>query len=153
MRINLLYSKASVMRSGYLHPERKYDFVLSGEVEVWLLTPKGTDKRVYQPHETYEIPGYTPHILHFLKDTVLAEWWEQPGEVSNFYYHPYRNIVDVHNSNLSQSTGQHQLLVPINDFDRQQQQAPIGGIMGRLLWLTTGVAIGVVIGTVLAKPK
>jgi hypothetical protein len=80
MRINLLYSKASVMRSGYLHPEPKYDFVLSGQVEVWLLTPKGTDKRIYQPHETYEIPGYTPHILHFLKDTVLAEWWEQPGE-------------------------------------------------------------------------
>jgi hypothetical protein len=54
---------------------------------------------------------------------------------------------------LSKSTGQHQLLVPINDFDRQQQQAPIGGMMGRLLWLTTGVAIGVVIGTALAKPR
>jgi hypothetical protein len=45
-RINLLFSKTGVMRSGYLHPETKYDFVVSGEVEVWILTNHGTDKKV-----------------------------------------------------------------------------------------------------------
>ena len=45
-RINLLFSKTGVMRSGYLHPETKYGFVVSGEVEVWILTNKGTDKKV-----------------------------------------------------------------------------------------------------------
>jgi hypothetical protein len=34
------------MRSGYLHPEPKYGFVVSGEVEVWVLTNQGTDKKV-----------------------------------------------------------------------------------------------------------
>lgn len=45
-RINLLYSVSGVMRSGYLHPETKYGFVVSGEVEVWVLTNQGTDKKV-----------------------------------------------------------------------------------------------------------
>ena len=45
-RINLLSSKTGVMRSGYLHPEPKYGFVVCGEVEVWVLTNTGTKKKV-----------------------------------------------------------------------------------------------------------
>jgi hypothetical protein len=138
------------MRSGYCHPETKYDFVISGQVEVWLLTPQGTDKTIYPPGESFEIPPYTPHILHFLSHTVLAEWWEQPGESRCWLYHPYRNIVDVQNSLLSTSTGQHQLLVPQNDFDRQQD--PATG-MKSLFLVSTGIVIGVMIGSILPRPS
>ena len=34
-RINLLFSKKGVMRSGYLHPHVMQDVVIRGQVEVW----------------------------------------------------------------------------------------------------------------------
>lgn len=34
-RINLLFSKQGVMRSGYLHPHIMQDVVIKGQVEVW----------------------------------------------------------------------------------------------------------------------
>ena len=34
-RINLLFSKKGVMRSGYLHPHTMHDVVITGQVEVW----------------------------------------------------------------------------------------------------------------------
>jgi len=34
-RINLLFSKKGVMRSGYLHPHAMHDVVIAGQVEVW----------------------------------------------------------------------------------------------------------------------
>ena len=153
-RINLLSSKASVMRSGYLHPETKYDFVISGMVEVWVLTNDGTDKKVYHPHEYFEIPSYTPHALHFLEDSVIAEWWNQPNESRCWYYHPYRNIVDVQNSSLSTSTGRHSILVPQHDYDQWQKEHQNGETgWGSILWMTTGIAIGVILGSSLARSK
>lgn len=142
------------MRSGYLHPEPKYDFVLSGVVEVWVLTPTGTDKKIYHRHETFEIPKYTPHLLHFLEDSVIAEWWDQPNESRCWYYHPYRNIVDVQNSLVSTSTGRHSVLVPQNDYEQWLQQQDAGfGWAGGLLILSTGVAIGAFLGAAFAKAK
>lgn len=139
------------MRSGYLHPEVKHDFVISGVVEVWVLTPSGTDKKVYKRFDTFEIPEYTPHVMHFLEDSVIAEWWDHPTESRCWYYHPYRNIVDVQNSLVSTSTGRHSILVPQNDFDHQfLQNATTEFGWGSLIWLTTGAAIGVVLGVTLA---
>jgi len=37
-RINLLFSKKGVMRSGYLHPHAMHDVVVSGQVEVWCVS-------------------------------------------------------------------------------------------------------------------
>ena len=153
IRINLLSSKASVMRSGYLHPEPKFDFVISGVVEVWTLTPNGTDKKIYHKHETFEIPSYTPHVLHFLDDSVIAEWWDQPNESRCWYYHPYRNIVDVQNSLVSTSTGKHSVLVPQNDYEQWVEQKEGGVGWGSLLLLTAGMAIGAFLGASLARPK
>jgi len=142
-RVNLLYSKGNVMRSGYLHPIPKRDFVLRGKVEVWTLTQTETLKTVYEGNATFQIDAYTPHILHFLEDTVLIEWWWWPedeekdkkkgeqeggsalststtvapsakkdtttgGDLQCWYYHPYRRIVDVHNSLVAPSTGHFQ---------------------------------------------
>ena len=148
-RINLLYSKQATMRSGYLHPETKYDFVISGEVEVWILTPQGTDKKIYKPCESFRIPPYTPHVLHFLSDSVLAEWWYQKGESRCWFYHPYRRIVDVQNSLVSMSTGQHQLLVPQNEYDQQQllPKSSLFPSIGGLLCLGTGLALGFLAGS------
>lgn len=77
IRVNLLYSRADIMRSGYLHPLPKRDVVLSGRVEVWTLTADATVKRTYEAGESFEIEAYVPHILFSLDDSVVAEWWEE----------------------------------------------------------------------------
>jgi hypothetical protein len=73
-RINLLSSKTGVMRSGYLHPEPKYGFVVCGEVEVWVLTNTGTEKKVHI---------CTCHDFHQL---ILS----MSTYPSAFYVHPFR---------------------------------------------------------------
>eukprot|EP00591_Stephanopyxis_turris_P009480 CAMPEP_0195522002 /NCGR_PEP_ID=MMETSP0794_2-20130614/19861_1 /TAXON_ID=515487 /ORGANISM="Stephanopyxis turris, Strain CCMP 815" /LENGTH=185 /DNA_ID=CAMNT_0040651673 /DNA_START=15 /DNA_END=569 /DNA_ORIENTATION=- len=114
-RINLLYSKPNVMRSGYLHPNKTHDFVISGKVEVWLLTTACTEKKVYRKGESFTVEPYVPHILHFLEDTILCEWWGE-GEFRCWYYHPYRRIIDINNSKLAPSVGQFQRLVSTHDL-------------------------------------
>lgn len=101
--------------------------------------------QVYKKQQSFVISPYTPHILHFLHDAVLAEWWDQAGDTQCWYYHPYRRIVDIQNSLLSTSTGQHHFLVPQTDFERQQQEKT-GASSSGLLWMTTGLAIGMVLG-------
>jgi hypothetical protein len=152
-RINLLFSKTGVMRSGYLHSDTKYSLVVSGEVEVWLLTNHGTNKVVHSATSdpSFVIPPYTPHILHALSDSVVAEWWDQAGDTQCWFYHPYRRIVDVQNSLLSTSMGQHHFLVPQLDYDRKQQEA--NGASRSLLWLGTGLAVGIVVGSFLGRPR
>lgn len=184
------------MRSGYVHPNAKYDMVISGTVEVWTLTPSGTNKQIYNALESFTIPPYTPHILHSLSESVLAEWWDPPssmsspqdhqdekkdelndndcnrtsissssdttvvtattgnvditrtgtgGETKCWYYHPYRNIVDVQNAMLSKSAGQHHHLVPQNDFEKQFHQSLTMPYVKNFIWLSTGILIGFVL--------
>jgi len=40
-RVNLLFSKKGVMRSGYLHPHAMHDVVIAGKVEVWCVLLEG----------------------------------------------------------------------------------------------------------------
>jgi hypothetical protein len=87
-RVNMLSSKKDVMRGGYLLATTSYVYVLSGTVEVWSLNDSGTAKAIYERHEFFSIPAWTPFILHFLQDTQSVEYWE--GEFRCFYYHPYR---------------------------------------------------------------
>jgi hypothetical protein len=87
-RLNLLFSKKNVMRSGYIHPTRSCGYVVSGKVQIWTLSEHGTDKTVYEADQPYFTPPYTPHILHFLEDSVILEYWD--GDFSCYYYHPYR---------------------------------------------------------------
>lgn len=152
-RINLLQSKAGVMRSGYLHKQAKYDHILSGQVEVWVLTDLGTDKRIYKAHESYMIPAYTPHILYFLEDSILTEMWDQAEETKSWIYHPYRRIVDVQNSLQNTSTGQHHLLVPQLHIDELENQAPAVPKLRSLLWMSTGIVVGAVVSKLLTKKR
>ena len=139
------------MRSGLLHGETKYDHLLSGQVEVWVLTDQGTDKRIYNPHESFIIPAYTPHILYFLEDSILSEMWEQTEDTKCWIYHPYRRIVDVQNSLQNTSTGQHHFLVPQLDVDRLENQAPAVPTLRSIVWLSTGIVLGVIAGKLFTK--
>jgi hypothetical protein len=76
------------MRGGYLLATTSYMYILHGTVEVWSLHDSGTAKTIYEAHEYFAIPAWTPFILHFLQDTQSVEYWE--GEFRCFYYHPYR---------------------------------------------------------------
>lgn len=158
-RINLLYSVKGVMRSGYLHPHVMHDTVISGSVEVWTLAPTGTVKTVYEQYQHFEIAPYVPHILYFLQDTVIAEWWHAP-DFQCWYYHPYRKIIDIQNSLVAKdhhahagisATGRHQRLVPqdeasLNASSQQHILSLLGSWGAALLALTAASGVGLVVG-------
>jgi len=135
------------MRSGYLHNHKTFSFVISGKVELWLLKMEGTKKAVYGPNEFFQVDSFYPHILHFLEDTIIAEYWE--GKFQCWYYHPYRRLVQLQNElvaninkdDVSSSIGQFQRLVPADLGE--------GGTttVGALLWLTSGMILGAVAAT------
>ena len=92
-RLNVLHTKSGVMRSGDLHRVVQNDFVFSGEVEVWCLNQDGrSTMQVYKDNQYLAIPAYTPHVFHYKKDTVMAEWWD--GPFHSWFYEPYRKIVE-----------------------------------------------------------
>lgn len=170
-RLNLLYSKQGVMRSGYLHPHPLHTIVICGEVEVWTLDEGGTIKTTYSQYEHFTIPPYVPHILYFPKsnDTILAEWWSPPtAEFQCYYYHPYRKTIDIQNSlrmkeveeignhnnieplsiNSGTTTGRHQLLIPQDDVPLHQQW-PTSSLFrwgSWLLSLSLATGVGIAIG-------
>jgi hypothetical protein len=172
-RLNLLYSKQGVMRSGYLHPHPLHSIVISGEVEVWTLEESGTMKTTYSQYDHFTIPPYVPHILYFPKsnETILAEWWSPPtAEFQCYYYHPYRKTIDIQNSlrmkemeksssssndrNIADSlsshsgttTGRHQRLIPQDEVPFQS--GPTSSLWRWSSWLltisfTTGLGIAI----------
>ena len=67
-RINILFTKAGVMRSGDIHKNIQHDFVFEGRVEVWFLEKNGsTTKLIYGAYEYIRVPPLTPHVFHFLR--------------------------------------------------------------------------------------
>lgn len=151
-RINMSHSEPGIMRSGHMYPVRTYVFVVSGTVEVWILQKTGTKKVVYSADDSFEIPPYTPHILNFLSRCVLNEWWEQHKDPQCWIFQPYRNIVDVQNAMVSNSTcGNHQLLIPQNDYEREQILLMTSSSSSVSSFLTASwyVSIGITIGTLL----
>jgi hypothetical protein len=148
LRVNLLHSKADIMRSGYLHPLPKRDVVLSGKVELWTLTPEATAKKTYSAGDSFEIEAYVPHILYSLEDSVVAEWWEEEhsGDLKCWYYHPYRRIVDVQNGLIAPSLGRFQRLVPQDEYVSSAAAAAVAGIDRALGWWSLGFAFGCITG-------
>lgn len=167
-RLNLLYSKQGVMRSGYLHPHALHSIVISGQVEVWTLTNTGTNKTLYQQYDHFTIPPYVPHILYFpsADDTILAEWWSPPhAEFQCYYYHPYRKIIDIQNSlrmkeleedpamsGSATSTGRHQRLIPQDDLQLNQNGWSSSLVYwgGWLISMSIAAGVGVLVGISLA---
>jgi hypothetical protein len=145
-RVNMLFSKKDVMRSGYLHNHKTFSFVVGGKVELWTLGNDGTDKTVYESNQFFEVNSFIPHILHFLEDTVILEYWE--GKFQCWYYHPYRRLVQLqnelvanHSDNSNSSIGQFQRLVPADLGESANSGA------GAVLWMGLGMVIGSVATT------
>lgn len=98
VKINLLSTKKGFMRSGDLHPNKQFDFVFSGKLELWELKDGKETKTVYGPNSFITIPAGVPHLFNFLEDTVMAEWWDGPFDC--YYYRPYRDIIDAQTKKL-----------------------------------------------------
>ena len=161
-RMNLLHSVKDCMRSGYLHNVRTHDFVVTGKVQVWSLTEQGTDKKEYGAGESFAIEAYIPHLLFFLKDTTLVEWYD--GTATNFqlwYYHPYRNIVNIQNAQLASihSPRHHRLVLkdeepPIGDGVRTNGGTSGGGpLVSRrtfFMCMSAAMAVGWIAGVMAA---
>lgn len=141
----MLFSKKDVMRSGYLHNHPTYSFIVRGKVELWTLEQEGTSKKVYKAHEFITVNPYVPHILHFLEDSTILEFWE--GKFQCWYYHPYRRLVQLQNElvankgnegtlSSTSSIGQFQRLVPADLGDAPASTA------SALLWMTAGMIVG-----------
>ena len=93
-RFNVLVSEKGTLRSGDVHRNDQLDMIFSGHVQV-TTRENGVDVvREYKGGDFLVIPAHTPHIFHFLKRTVMAEWWTD--EVFECrYYRPYREKVDA----------------------------------------------------------
>lgn len=143
-RINVLYTKAGVMRSGDIHKNTQHDFVFEGLVEVCFLEKDGSStKRKFGAYEYIRVPPLVPHIFHFLKDTVMAEWWE-PEPFQCYFYTPYRKIVE-HSFTGSVKKGKLVKLVAA-DNDR--------GVWSSLpITAAGGIALGLVVGIMVARRR
>jgi len=145
-RLNLLFTKAGVMRSGDIHKDRQHDFVFSGKVEVWILqADETTSKQVYGENQYLCIPPFTPHLFHFLEDTVIAEWWDGPFHA--WFYEPYRLIVEKTIS-ASKGTGvfAHYYLSSIKGFDIKEVITKPARHPSLWAGLLAGLTIGFMIG-------
>lgn len=142
-RINLLYTRMGVMRSGDIHANTQHDFIFEGQVEVWMLQRNGsTAKQVYGPYSYIQIPPYVPHIFSFLEDTVMAEWWE-PEPFRAWFYLPYRRLVDESFVSTSQSK-----LVKLIEEQGRTMSDP-----SYCVWTTTALTIGLVLGIMIGRWK
>jgi hypothetical protein len=91
-KLNILFSRKGVKRSGDLHSTAQYDFIFSGKVQIWYHKEGKDLKKIFGPNSFIEIPPYIPHLFVFLQNTLMAEWWD--GEFKAWYFKPYRNIIE-----------------------------------------------------------
>jgi hypothetical protein len=143
-RINLIYSRKGVMRSGDIHKNSQHDFVFSGKVEVKTLSSDGsTTSQLYGPYTYIHIPPYVPHIFNFVDDTIMAEWWE-PEPFYSWYYLPYRKTVQ--DSFIAKTPGIFQHLVAVKESNELRSMKLVGAGVGLL-------ALGVAVGFALGRPR
>jgi len=96
--VNLMHTKAGFMRSGDLHNCTQVDFILKGVVTLIIPNkdvPGANHEYTHRALAVIRVPKFTPHILRFDKDTVMAEWWECPFHA--YYFAPYRSRVEAYN--------------------------------------------------------
>jgi len=135
------------MRSGYLHPSTAKAYVVSGRVQVWALNEHGTSKTSYDADQAFFTPPYVPHVLFFLEDSVILEYWQ--GDATCYYYHPYRRLVELQNSLVAgkkESVSHFRRLLP-EDYDSSNGS---NDSVGRA-WLlaTASLLMGIALGSIL----
>jgi len=143
-RINILYSKAGVMRSGDIHCNTQHDFLFEGSVQVWFLEKNGsTTKKTYGAYEYIRVPPLVPHVFYFLQDSVMAEWWE-PEPFEAYFYTPYRQVVE---ESFSGSHKKGKLVKLVVNEESQCSSLK--------LWTTAfgGIALGLFVGIMAGRRK
>ena len=95
--INVLFTVKGHMRSGDLHRYRQVNHIITGAVK---LTQRVGDRDVeswHRPLDTLVLPPYTPHLYHFLEDTLMTEYWidakGDPAPFKAWFYRPYRDVI------------------------------------------------------------
>ena len=144
-RINILYTKRGVMRSGDIHKNTQHDFIVEGQVEVWFLEKdRTTTKKICGAYEYIRVPPLVPHIFHFMQNTTMAEWWE-PEPFQAWFYTPYRQLVEQSFTGSVQN-GRLVKLVP---------DEHVGSKWSANLFTTAagGIALGLVIGIMVGRRK
>lgn len=91
-KFNIVETKKGFMRGGDLHQNTQFNVVFSGKVEIWVLVNGVTEKIIAGPNHFLVFKPNTPHLFHFLENSVISEWWDGPFET--WYYKPYRDIID-----------------------------------------------------------
>jgi hypothetical protein len=141
-RINLLYTKAGVKRSGDLHAQVQHDFVFSGKVVVSILTRDGTTHdEIYGAGMYISIPPYVPHVFTFLQDTTMAEWWD--GPFFAWLFLPYRKIVEESSTDVKRP-GRFSHYVVRSEWESSSFLQP--------QWWA-GLLVGVTVGFLLARRR
>ena len=90
--VNLIFTRAGAKRSGDIHPNWQYDYVVYGEVIVRRKIGKEDVDEVYREGDAIIIEPNVPHLFNFCCDTLLLEWWSSKFKCK--YYQPYRDIVE-----------------------------------------------------------
>jgi len=93
--VNLIFTKKGAMRSGDVHPNIQYDYIISGEVTVKRLENKYEMTETFLAGDTIVIKPNIPHLFIFNEETEMLEWWS--GKFECKYYKPYRDIVEGKN--------------------------------------------------------
>ena len=77
-QVNVLTSKAGVLRGRHYHKESKEAFyVISGKVEVEVELGNSYEKKNFEEGDFFLIRPYTTHSLFFPADTILIVLYDQ----------------------------------------------------------------------------
>lgn len=91
-KYNIIETKKGFMRSGDIHKNTQFNFIMSGKIELWTLVNDITKKIILGPNQYIILQPHIPHLFNYLEDTVMIEYWDGPFET--WYYKPYRDIID-----------------------------------------------------------
>lgn len=80
-QINILTTKAGVMRGGHYHKETaEAFFVIEGLLEATLLEDHMQQTQMFQTGDFFRIPPYVSHTMKFIEDTVMVAIYEKAVE-------------------------------------------------------------------------
>lgn len=89
---NVVYTRAGGIRSGEIHPNNQFDFIIKGKFEIWTIEGEKIVKRRYKENDFFVINKNTPHLFKCLEESIMLEWWDGPFEAE--YYQPFRKFVE-----------------------------------------------------------
>lgn len=88
VQVNLIFSRKGSLRSGDIHPNDQYDYIIKGRAIIQV----GDHIREKHGGNEIRVPANVPHLFTFTEDTWMLEWWDGPFEAE--YYEPFRHFVN-----------------------------------------------------------